>query len=143
MTHKKSQRGGAYAKPQKDFADLILSLQPISAQKIKYDYPKENLRYRLQVQSRLGLNELTLIRVLVGVCGLHVDRVMSYDSTMTTLVIEGDCYAEDIELAVNMISPKIIDFLDIHPKWENGVLGLMQLITISQIDQLLAKRALR
>ncbi len=132
-----------FIRPQKDFADLILSLQPVLSEKIKYDYPKENLRYRLQVQSRLGLNELTLIRVLVGVCGLHVDRVMNNDSTMTTLVIEGDCYAEDIELAVNMISPKIIDFLDIHPKWENGVLGLMQLITISHIDQLLAKRVFR
>lgn len=132
-----------FIRPQKIYADLILSIQPVFLGAIQPEIAKENLRYRLKVQSRLGLNELTLVRVLVGVCGLHVDRVINEDPSLTTFIIEGECTSEDIALAAKMISPKMMSFLDIYPRWENGVLGLMQLITISQIDQLLSKRLLR
>jgi uridine kinase len=132
-----------FIRPQRNYADLILSIQPILLGKIKPETSKESLRYRLKVESRLGLNELTLVRVLVGVCGLHVDSVRNDDPSLTTFVIEGECSSEDIALAVAMISPKMIQFLDTYPHWESGVLGLMQLITIAQIDQLLSKRLLK
>ena len=36
--------------------------------------------------------------------------------------------------------PQIFEFLDLKPKWQNGVLGLMQLITLSHINQALTRR---
>jgi hypothetical protein len=34
------------------------------------------------------------------------------------------------------------EFLDLKPKWQNGVLGLMQLVTLSYINQALTRRFL-
>jgi hypothetical protein len=55
-------------------------------------------------------------------------------------VIEGETTAQDIALAAQMICPRIFEFLDIHPKWQGGVIGLMQLITLLHINQSLTKR---
>lgn len=54
--------------------------------------------------------------------------------------IEGETSAEDIEMAARLICPKIFEFLDLKPQWQNGVLGLMQLITLSHINQALTRR---
>ena len=53
-----------------------------------------------------------------------------------------DAHSESTEtaLAAKMICPRIFDFLDIHPKWKDGVSGLMQLIALSHINQALIKR---
>jgi hypothetical protein len=77
----------------------------------------------------------------VGVCGLHVDHQWNQSSQAIELSIEGDVSAADIEMAANLLCPRLKDFLDLNPTWENGPLGLMQLITLVHIDQLLARRS--
>jgi hypothetical protein len=101
---------------------------------------KHPLRFKVVARSRHGLNEQSLTRVLVGICGLHVDMVVSIDASEVELTIEGDNSAQDIALAAQMICPRILEFLDIDPKWQDGVMGLMQLISLSHIDQALTKR---
>jgi hypothetical protein len=101
---------------------------------------KTPLRLKLVAKTRHGLNELSLNRVLVGVCGLHVDIVVSDDGAEVSIAIEGETSAADVELAAKMLCPWVLEFLDIHPKWQDGMLGLMQLITLSHITQLLTKR---
>ena len=56
------------------------------------------------------------------------------------LIIEGDSTGEDISEAIKILSPNIIEFLDINPKWSNGMLGIMQLIVLSHMNQALTKR---
>jgi uridine kinase len=129
-----------FIRPQAAHADLVLSLQPIHPRMLEGVDGKHPLRYKLQVCSRNGLNEMSLTRVLVGVCGLHVDMVVSDDAAEVSLTIEGEASAEDIELAATMLCPRVLDFLDIAPKWEGGVLGLMQLATLSHINQALTRR---
>jgi hypothetical protein len=73
---------------------------------------------------------------------LHVDMTLSHDANEVELIIEGETSAEDIALAANMLFPKILVFLDSQPHWEDGVLGLMQLATLSHIHQALNKRLL-
>jgi uridine kinase len=125
-----------FIRPQATHADLVLSLQPIHPRMSG----KQPLRFKLVACSRHGLNELSLTRVLIGVCGLHVDMAMSQDTSRVELTIEGESSAQDIELAARMICPRIFEFLDIYPKWQDGVVGLMQLITLSHINQALTKR---
>ena len=129
-----------FIRPQASNADLVLSLQPIHPRILEDLNGKHPLRYKLVARSCHGLNELSLTRVLVGICGLHVDMVVRSDASEVELTIEGEASAEDIAMAAQMICPRIFEFLDIHPKWQDGVMGLMQLITLSHINQALTKR---
>jgi len=129
-----------FIRPQAAHADLVLSLQPINHRMLESTVNNHPLRFKLVVRSRHGLNELSLTRVLIGVCGLHVDMVPSKDSSIVELTIEGETSAQDIEMAAQIICPRIFEFLDINPQWQDGVLGLMQLITLSHINQAFTKR---
>ena len=129
-----------FIRPQSSHADLVLSLQPIHPRMLGDMNGKYPLRFKLVARSRHGLNEMYLTRVLVGICGLHVDMVVSGDASEVELSIEGETTAQDIALAAQMVCPRIFEFLDIYPKWQDGVTGLMQLITLSHINQALTKR---
>jgi uridine kinase len=128
-----------FIRPQASYADLIFAVQPIHP-RILADADNHPLRFKLLARSRHGYNAVFLTRILIGVCGLHVDMTESSDGTEVILTIEGEPTAEDIQLAVKIICPNLSEFLDIHPKWEEGVLGLMQLITLSHVNQALKKR---
>jgi uridine kinase len=129
-----------FIRPQAHHADLVLSLMPIHSRMLEDLNDKHPLRFKLVARSRHGLNELSLTRVLVGICGLHVDIVASHDGTEVEIAIEGETSAQDIEMAAKMVCPRIFEFLDIRPEWKDGVMGLMQLITLSHINQALIKR---
>jgi len=130
-----------FIQPQAEHADLTLSLQPIHPRMLDdASSGHHTLRYKLLVKSRHGLNEPSLSRVLVGVCGLHVDMGMSSEGAEVEMTIEGETLAEDVELAARMLFPRVLEFLDIRPKWQDGIIGVMQLITISHVNQQLKKR---
>ena len=131
-----------FIRPQSTLADLTLALQPIHPRMLESLDEKHPLRLKLIVKTRHGFNELSLNRVLVGVCGLHVDILVSDDGAEVQITIEGETSAADIELAAKMLCPWILEFLDIPPKWQDGIMGLMQLITLSHISQVMTKRFL-
>lgn len=129
-----------FIRPQAAYADLVLSLQPIHPRILEGAGKNHPLHFKIVARSRNGLNELSLTRVLVGVCGLHVDMSTRNDATEVELTIEGETSAQDIEMAARMICPRVFEFLDLKPEWQDGVMGLMQLITLSHINQALTKR---
>lgn len=129
-----------FIRPQSRHADLILSLQPMHPRMLAGVDDKHPLRLKLVVNTRNGFNELSLHRVLVGVCGLHVDVVVSGDGADVQLSIEGEASAEDIAMAAEILCNRVHDFLDVSPQWQEGMLGLMQLITLTHINQALTKR---
>ena len=129
-----------FIRPQAAFADLIFSLRPIHSSSLANASEANPPRLKLVVKSRHGFNELSLKRVLIGVCGLHVDMSTNADVSEVEISIEGEASAEDIQMAAQLICPKIFEFLDLQPQWQNGVLGLMQLITLSHINQALTRR---
>ena len=133
--------GKNFIRPQKNHADLCFSLKPISQTLIldPSQDPKA-VSLKLAIESKIGLNQYDLTRVLIGVCGLHVDHEWNQSAQSIELTIEGDVSAQDIEMAASLLCPRLKDFLDLKPTWEAGSLGLMQLITLVHIDQLLAKR---
>lgn len=129
-----------FIKPQAAFADLVMSLRPMHPRALDATNEGVTPRLKLVIQSRHGFNELTLKRVLVGICGLHVDMSTKIDASVVELSIEGEASSGDVELAAQLIFPQIFEFLDLKPKWQSGVLGLMQLITLSHINQALTRR---
>lgn len=127
-----------FIRPQESHADLTLSLQPIHPRMLE-EGGGPPLRYKLVTRSRDSLNELSLIRTLVGICGLHVDKLDTGQAD-SCLVIEGETSAEDVALAARMLCPRMSEFLDIMPAWQDGIIGLMQLVTLSHINQVMTER---
>jgi hypothetical protein len=62
------------------------------------------------------------------------------DVSEVELSIEGETSDNDIRMAAKLICPQIFEFLDLQPQWQNGMLGLMQLVTLSHINQALTRR---
>lgn len=129
-----------FIRPQSSHADLILSLHPIHARMLEDLDDKHPLRLKLVVNTRNGFNELSIHRVLVGVCGLHVDIVVGNNGADVRMTIEGEVSSADIAMAGEILCPRVIEFLNLPPKWQDGMLGLMQLITLSHISHALTKR---
>ena len=129
-----------FIRPQSNHADLIFSLQPIHSRMLDDLDDKHPLRLKLVVETKNGFNELSIHRVLVGVCGLHLDIVVGNDGADVKMTIEGEVSSADIAMAAEILCPRALEFLDIPPKWQDGMLGLMQLITLSHISQALTKR---
>ncbi|MEI7993356.1 MAG: hypothetical protein WCH01_00500 [Methylococcaceae bacterium] len=129
-----------FIRPQAAYADLILCLQPMQPRLLEDLDDKQAPRLKLVTKTRHGLNVLALNRVLIGVCGLHVDFMVNDDGAEVQITIEGESSAADIAMAAEMLCPSVLEFLDLQPKWQDGVLGLMQLITLSHISQVLTKR---
>jgi uridine kinase len=130
----------SFIRPQSIHADLILSLQPIHPQMLENLENTQTLRLKLVVNTKNGFNEISIHRILVGVCGLHVDMLIGHTGSDVQMTIEGEASAADIAMSAQMLCPNIIEFLDLKPKWQDGMLGLMQLITLSHINQALTKR---
>lgn len=126
-----------FIRPQRDHADLVLSLMPVKRELLSNKQP---LRLKLSVSAKNRLNERSLQRVLVGLCGLHVDFVSGDADPNIKMIIEGDTSAADISMAAKILCPRTLEFLDIPPNWKDGVLGLMQLITLLHISEALSKR---
>ena len=137
---KRERDSALFVRSQCKHADLILSLQPIHPRMLENDEDKDSLRLKLVVVSRQGLSERSIIRVLVGVCGLYVAMDVNDDGSEVTLTLEGDPSADDIAMAAKILCPRILEFLDIQPKWEYGINGLMQLITLAHINFILTNR---
>ena len=134
--------GERFIKPQAQHADLVFSLQPVDAAMLDEDRQGMPLRLKLEVRTRLAFNERTLSRTLVGLCGLRVDLHASAETRELRMVIEGDVSAADIAVAAAIVCPEIRDFLDIGPQWQDGTLGLMQLITLSHVSYALTRHTL-
>jgi len=132
-----------FIRPQSNHADIILSLQPIRSEMLKDLDDQDPIRLKLVVNTRNRFNELTIHRVLVGVCGLHVDIVVGNDGADVQMTIEGEASSADIAMAAEILCPRVLEFLDIPPKWQDGMSGLMQLITLSHISQVLTKRFIK
>lgn len=126
-----------FIRPQSAHADLILSVQQVNPN-IELNISSPELpRMKLCAQSKCGLNTDSLVRVLVGLCGLYVDTVTSSDTGSVELTIEGDVTKDDIANSAYILCPQIKDFLDIMPRWRDGIHGLIQLVTLVHIDQTL------
>lgn len=131
-----------FLSPQARAADLFLSIKPIHKGLLRESGGRIPPRFKLQIRSNVNLHADSFVRVLVGVCGLHVDTLLRQDSTKVEMTIEGEVSSEDIEMATYTLMPDMDEILDVSPKWEEGVKGLIQLIVLSHMNQALRRRFL-
>jgi uridine kinase len=108
---KREPDSARFIRPQSRHADLIFSLQPIHPRMLESFDDKHPLRLKLVVSTRNGFNEISIHRVLVGVCGLHVDIVVGNDGADVQLTVEGEALAADIAMAAEMLCPRVLGIM--------------------------------
>ena len=128
-----------FIRPQAQYAEVVMGLEPLNSDSLGGCEVDSAPRLKLVVTIRHSYNEVALQRVLVGICGLHVDLVSNDNGFESTLTIEGDSKAEDMAQAAVLLCPDTLEYMDEAPKWEDGMLGIMQIIVFSQISQLITK----
>ena len=129
--------------PQEIHADILISLQPLNRESLKNFENNQKPILKLVVKIRNSYNEASLQRVLVGICGLHVDLVTNNDGSESTLTIEGESTAEDMSQAAELLSPETLEYLDENPMWEDGMHGIMQIVIFSQLSQLVTRSVVK
>jgi uridine kinase len=128
-----------FIRPQAHYAEIVMGLEPLNSDSLGEYEVVSAPRLKLLVTIRNSYNEVALQRVLVGICGLHVDLVSNDNGFESTLTIEGDSKAEDMAQAAVLLCPDTLEYMDEAPEWEDGMLGIMQIIVFSQISQLITK----
>ena len=135
--------GKRYIEPQARHADLVFTLLPIDPAMLDGEGKIGEDRVKLRVRLREGLYYEQLSRVLIGVCGLSVDvEGIDHDATVA-FAVDGEVAAEDIALAARMLVPRLDELLDRAPEWRGRMAGIMQLVTLVEIDQALRERTWR
>ena len=124
-----------FIRPQKKHAYLVLSLQQTRPLEF-IDNINESGQFKVVATTFNGLSEINLNRVLVGLCGLHVEMDIGNDGSRVQMTVEGDASKEDIAYAVKILCPNLFEFFDLNPRWYDGTLGIMQLITMFHINQI-------
>ena len=133
-----------FIQPQKGRADLIFRMMPANENDLKHafennDYSKK-IRYKLEVRLKSGLYWEALVRDLVGICGLHVDTEFPPEPGVVDIHVEGDLAPEDIALSATKLPNAMLELMDMAPQWHSDMLGVMQLIVITQIELALRNR---
>jgi uridine kinase len=128
-----------YIKPQSARADVVFTLLPINIELLEQDQVIDS-NIKLRVCLRNGIYYQELVRILIGVCGLQVNLDSVDERGEVILEISGDVLSDDIFLAVNKLVPHMEELLDFSVKFSEGIYGIMQIITLMEIDEALRRR---
>jgi uridine kinase len=128
-----------YIYPQSSRSDVIFSLLPNNTELLEDGYSiNSNLKVRVCIRNGIYYDEL--VRVLIGVCALQVN-VDSIDERGEVIIeISGDVAAEDVSLAVYMLVPHMEELFNFSAKFSDGVKGIMQIVTLMELDEALKRR---
>ena len=137
---KREPDGKKYIHPQANRADVVFTLSAVNKNHINDISFSEEIPLKLKTLLRQGFDYGRLQKVCLGVTGLHINVDFYSGTGEICLLAEGDIVAKDIELMAYTLVPHLEELLDLYPRWQNGMLGLMQLITLLQIDESLQYR---
>jgi uridine kinase len=128
----------SYIQPQASRADVVFSLMPANPDLLNEDI--ENIKLILRVKLNQGYYYHDLGRALIGVCGLNININAIDNRGGVDLDIQGEVSAEDILLASKMLLPNFDELINFTGGFKGGMLGVMQLIAIAEINEALMKR---
>ena len=128
-----------YIKPQSERADVVFTLLPINLELFEQNHVIDS-NIKLRVCIKNGIYYQELVRVLIGVCGLQVNIDSVDEKGEVILEISGDVVSEDIRLALDMLVPHMDELLNFSAEFSDGIYGIMQIITVMEIDEALKGR---
>jgi uridine kinase len=130
-----------FIQPQAANADLIFTLQPLHPRFVDGSVVAATLpSLKLHVAISRGTPYESLVRTLVGVCGLHVDIIQSENARFVEITLEGDADAEDVAMAARELIADMDDLMSTNPEWQAAPTGIMQLFVVNQVAYALRTR---
>ena len=130
-----------YIMPQSKRADVVFKMLLINSD-LSDQIESLFSNVKLKISMRNGIYYQELVRVLIGVCALQVNIDSLDENGAVVLEISGDVASDDIALAMSILLPNMEELLDFSAKFENGIGGIMQLITLMEVDEALKRRRL-
>lgn len=129
-----------FIRPQSEYADLVFRLAPMRPVQLGNEKPPQNIPLQLHISLRRSLYHEQLIRLLIGGCGLDVEHDLDDTNSSIELLVSGDVFAEDLSAVARRLIVQSEELLDINPVWQNGMIGVMQLVVMAQAAQMLRER---
>jgi uridine kinase len=131
-----------YINTQKENADIIFKLQPINYDQLQSFDPNavKNAQLKLKIILKNGVYCENLVRVFIGILGMRIDMKVLENCNMVEFNVEGNAHSESIKTAAKMLVPHLDELLGLKPKWDSGMLGIMQLVVLMQIATVLQER---
>ncbi len=129
-----------FIQPQSKSANLVFNLLPVNPELSKNIQKEINLKLRVLIRNGIYYDEL--VRVLIGVCGLEVNLESIDENGQVVIDISGDVKKEDIKLATHLLLPQLDELIGYQTEFGDGITGIMQIITLMEIDEALKRRKL-
>ena len=123
---------------QKVSANVMFRITSVNSDMISDLENEKNIK--LVVVFVNGFYYRELVRVLVGVCGLQVNINNIGETGAFEIEIDGDVDVDDIRLASSIVVPHMEEMIDYNNGFHAGVVGLMQLIALMEVDEVLKSR---
>lgn len=131
--------GERFIQPQIHNADLVFSLGLRGTTTMTNRAPSGD-DFILNIRINHCLYFEDLLRCLIGLCGLNVTHKTVDGSTNVDITVDGQVNPEYIALSATFFLNNLDELLDLNPKFEDGMLGVMQLVTIAHSAQSLRSR---
>jgi uridine kinase len=135
---KRAPDADSFVRPQAEKADIVFKLGVADGDNLERSVARQ--QYKLDVSIRDSVNSERLMNALVGVCGMNVDCKPVDKDGVLRISIEGDLQEDDVKLIAKRFIPDMDDLLGWCPRWEGGMLGVMQLVFLSQAHSALQRR---
>tara|TARA_B100001750_G_scaffold51463_1_gene39159 strand:+ start:8013 stop:10127 length:2115 start_codon:yes stop_codon:yes gene_type:complete len=133
-----------YIKPQAERADVVFNILPVNSDDIDKETSIDNIKLKLRVIIKNCTYYNELMRALTGVCNLNVNLDDIDENGSVNIEIQGDIDSDDILIAMNMLAPHIDELINIKKGFSSGILGVMELVALLEInDQLSVNRRRR
>lgn len=126
-----------YIYPQKKNADLIFSLKlkrNFNFKKINEDIISKDLQ--LEVRTKIFIDNIMLKKLLTEKFSMNFKENF-YEDGYSSFVISGNISKKNINYLAKKMCPNILEFLQIDPKWESDLDGIMQLIILLHINKIM------
>ncbi len=128
-----------YISPQEKYAQLIFRLMPVNPRYLDTKTRRDNPPLKLLVKMRDSIEYESLIRSLIAICGLQIDWEILDDGNTVELLVEGEVSADDIQLSARNLF-NFNEHLSLSPEWHGDMLGVMQLVVLTYMQQKLSQR---
>ena len=120
-----------YVAPQMQKANIVFRLGTTQTLSLESELNPQKLFLDMDISG--GLEEATVIRLLAGICQCQVTPAFQQNHNFNSFHISGGVSASSVELAAKSLGFNKNQLFDLFPKWEGGMIGIMQLISMALI----------
>lgn len=130
-----------FIEPQGEHADVVFHIETVQPDRLNIDSPQQVIPLQLRMTLRNSMYHEQLIRLLISGCGLTVDHDIDEETSAIELLVSGEVSAQNLGAVANRLVGQSEELLDVEPNWQDGMIGVMQLVVTAQAAQILRERA--